>query len=64
MTTIEQISIESEFALMEFQRNPYDLGWKENVRQILGGWMGWFIPLPLVHDGHEFPHRKEYLFPD
>jgi hypothetical protein len=49
---------------MEFQKNPYDLGWNENVRQALGSWLGWLIPVPLSHDGHEFPHRKEFLFPD
>jgi hypothetical protein len=60
MTTIERLQLDSEYALEHHQVNIYDLGWKLNVYQVMGGILGWILPLKPVGNGHEFtqvPHQ-------
>ena len=43
----------------------YDLGWKENVRQVYGinwryAWLSSFIPSPLPCNGIDYPKRLKY----
>ncbi len=55
LTTIESLSLESEYALKEGIVNPYDLGsWKDNLDESLGGLMGLVLPLRSRGNGRVF----------
>ena len=55
LTTIESLSLQSEYALKEDVVNVYDLGnWKANLDESLGGLLGLVLPLRPRGNGRSF----------
>jgi hypothetical protein len=60
-TTIEQLEFKDDRELGLIVDNPFDLGWLENVKQVLGDNVYlWAVPQKMVGDGTLFKVKNTF----
>ena len=61
LTTVEDIERQDDLDLGLLSINPYDIGWLENTKQILGNDpIFWLWPKPMAGNGIDFQHINPY----